>query len=179
MRLKNTGKRARRRKDGRFMSLNGRGLKASSQETTQSLRGIRSKELCHSLKSMRGLENEKINWTWGVVATLEAYSDSKILLLDFDRARPTPRITPILARLRVLGLRAKWSSLRRTKRGWHMEVGVNFALTTAEQVATQAVLGSDLAREAMNLRRAISLRVHKHSPFWKKRWNILFQEKLK
>lgn len=60
-----------------------------------------------------------------------------------------------------------------------MEIGINFALTPSECVAIQAVLGSDLAREAMNCRRAISLRVHKHSSFWKRRWNILFQEKLK
>jgi hypothetical protein len=123
------------------------------------------------------VQNEK-SYSWGTVATIEAYSNPKTILLDFDVARPVPRLVPILARLRVIGLRAQWTSQRRTKRGWHMEIGINFALTPSELCGVQAVLGSDLAREAMNLRRAISLRVHKHSRFWKKRWNILFQDKL-
>lgn len=117
-------------------------------------------------------------YEWGTVATIEAYSDPKILLLDYDVARPVPYLIPLLASLRTLGLRARWCSYRRTRHGWHLELAIDFALTPSEQVAAQAILGSDPRREKMNLRRAISLRVHKHPAFWRKRWNILFDKKL-
>lgn len=121
--------------------------------------------------------NEK-EYEWGTVATIEARSSSKVVLLDFDVARPVPSLVRILASLRVIGLRARWTSYYRTKRGWHMEIGIDRALIPSELVACQAVLGSDIARERMNLRRAISLRVHNVKPFWRKRWNILFRQKL-
>lgn len=120
----------------------------------------------------------KPRWQWGTIAIIETLGDSKTLLLDYDMARPVPRLAPLLSRLRVIGLRARWFSYRRTKHGWHVEIGIDSALTPSELVAAQAVLGSDLRRETMNLRRAISLRVHKHSRFWRARWNILFREKL-
>jgi hypothetical protein len=118
------------------------------------------------------------NWAWGTVAEIDVYSSPQILFLDFDYARPIPCIVPLLARLQTIGLKAKWMAYSRTKHGWHVEIGINCRLKEAETVAAQAVLGSDLQRETMNLRRAISLRVHKHSPFWRKRWNILFLRKL-
>ncbi len=114
----------------------------------------------------------------GTVATIEANSNPKVLLLDFDVARPVPRLTPILARLRVIGLRTKWASYRRTKRGWHVEIGIDVALTPPEHVAAQFACGSDPRRETMNLRRVISLRLHPRSNFWRSKWNILFQTKL-
>lgn len=115
---------------------------------------------------------------WYSVATIEKYSSRKTLLLDFDVARPVPRLTPFLARLRVIGLRARWCSYRRTAHGWHVVIAIDVALTPSEQVACQFALGSDPQRETMNTRRAISLRVHRHSAFWKRRWNILFERKL-
>lgn len=107
-------------------------------------------------------------------------------MLDFDMARPRYGIARILAVFRVVGLRARWYSLFRTQRGWHMEIGINAALPPCGTVALQAILarppkkyetGADLRREAMNLRRAISLE-RAPSKFWAKRWNILFAEKL-
>jgi hypothetical protein len=122
--------------------------------------------------------NEKTRWQWGTVAEIEVYSSPKILLIDIDVIKPLPVFIPLLARLRVIGIKAKWISYSRTRHGWHLEIGINCSLQEVETVAAQAVLGSDLRREAMNLRRAISLRVHKHSPFWRERWNILFKRKL-
>lgn len=115
---------------------------------------------------------------WGTVAIIEETSSNKKLFLDFDVARPVPRLTPFLARLRVIGLRARWCSYRRTAHGWHVVIAIDVALTPSEQVACQFALGSDPQRETMNTRRAISLRVHRHSAFWKRRWNILFERKL-
>jgi len=126
----------------------------------------------------RKKKSDDKKYTWGTCATLEAYSDSKTILLDFDVARPVPSLIKFLARLRVVGLRARWCSYYRTVRGWHVAIGINLALTPSECVALQAVLGSDPSREAMNLRRALAIRVHGVSPFWRKRWNILFKEKL-
>jgi|ERR1700674_2346138 len=131
----------------------------------------------YAIKKAR-LSSEKARWQWGTVAEIETLGDSKTLLLDFDMACPVPRLVPFLARLRIIGLRARWVSYRRTAHGWHVEIGINASLTPSELVAAQAVLGSDLRRETMNLRRAISLRVHKHSRFWRKRWNIFFLRKL-
>jgi hypothetical protein len=122
--------------------------------------------------------NEKTRWQWGTVAEIEILGTPKILLIDIDSRFPVPRLVPILARLRIIGLKATWISYRTTRHGWHLEIGINSPLKEAETVAAQAVLGSDLRRETMNLRRAISLRVHKHSRFWRKRWNILFLKKL-
>ena len=129
-------------------------------------------------RKRRDTGSEKTRWQWGTVAEIETLGDSQTLLLDFDLARPVPRLIPLLARLRIIGLRARWCSYRRTKHGWHLAIGINASLTPSELVAAQAVLGSDLRRETMNLRRAISLRVHKHSRFWRKRWNIFFLRKL-
>jgi hypothetical protein len=129
------------------------------------------------IRRRKGCSNEK-GWQWGTVAEIEILGTPKILLIDIDQARPVPRLVPILSRLRVIGLKAKWISYRRTRHGWHLEIGINASLKPSETVAAQAVLGSDLRRETMNLRRAISLRVHKHSRFWRKRWNILFLRKL-
>jgi hypothetical protein len=124
-------------------------------------------------------ENKKEDkWSWGTVATLENYSNPKTILLDYDMARPVPNLIRILSRIRIVGLTAKWVSYSRTKRGWHVALGINYPLIPSESVALQAVLGSDLARETMNLRRAIAIRVHGVTPHWKKRWNILFKEKL-
>ena len=120
----------------------------------------------------------KNKYAWGTVAEIESYSNPRILFLDFDMARPVPNLIRFLARIRVIGLRARWVSYRRTRHGWHVEIAINASLLPSEQVAIQACLGSDLAREAMNCRRAIGLRIHKHSRFWRKRWNILFLRKL-
>lgn len=130
-----------------------------------------------TLKSRTKLRGKR--YEWGTVATIETFASTKTLLLDFDMARPIPCLITLLARVRIIGLRTRWVSYRRTVHGWHVEVGINASLKPSEQVAAQFALGSDPRRETMNLRRAISLRIHpRGSRFWKKRWNILFQDKL-
>jgi len=153
-------------KDGKFVSLNGARRGRDSRSTM--------KDGC-SLVFSQTRQNLS---EYSTVAEIEEYSSRSTLLLDFDVAKPVPRLTPFLARLRVIGLRARWISYRRTRRGWHLAIGIDVALTPSEQVACQFALGSDPQRETMNTRRAISLRVHKHSAFWKRRWNILFRRKL-
>lgn len=130
------------------------------------------------MKKKRARNEKNKIWTWGTVAEIDVLGNPKVLFIDIDHARPIPRLVPFLAKLRIIGLKAKWFAYRRTRHGWHVEIGITASLSPAETVAAQAVLGSDLQRETMNLRRAISLRVHKHSKFWRKRWNILFLKKL-
>jgi hypothetical protein len=155
-------------KDGKYESLSGKKAVRDSRSI------IRDGSKRIFLDHLRRLKYHE----WGTVAEIEEYSSRKTLLLDFDMARPIPSLTPFLARLRVIGLRARWCSYRRTRKGWHVAIGIDVALTPSEQVACQFALGSDPQRETMNTRRAISLRVHKHSAFWKRRWNILFLRKL-
>lgn len=115
---------------------------------------------------------------WGTVAEIDVLGSPQVLLLDYDTPSSLPSLKTFLSTLRVIGIKARWFAYRRTRKGWHVEIGIKASLTPPETVAAQAVLGSDIRREAMNLCRVISLRVHKHSPFWRKRWNILFLKKL-
>ena len=119
-----------------------------------------------------------LSYDWGTVADIDVYSQAQVLFIDIDDARRQPRIVPFLCRLKTIGIKAKWFAYSRSRHGWHVEIGIAAKLTEAETVAAQFALGSDPRRETMNLRRAISLRVHKHSPFWRKRWNILFRRKM-
>lgn len=56
-------------------------------------------------------------------------------------------------------------------------VQYNTRLERAEIVALQAILGSDEKREALNLMRVISMRRNAVTPYWERRWNILFNGK--
>jgi hypothetical protein len=162
---------ARIRVDGISMSLNGRKPESDIRETTAKQPDFQSGRFLPNQQPLRKYRIKN-------VAEIDVLSDPKVLLIDFDFAQPLPRIFPILSRLRTIGVQVKRIRFSRTKKGWHLEIGITIKLTKAETVAAQAILGSDLRREAMNLRRAISLRVHKHSRFWRKRWNILFLRKL-
>jgi hypothetical protein len=72
--------------------------------------------------------------------------------------------------------------LERTRHGWHVIFRVLEKLTPAETVALQSCCGSDGRREALNLMRALSLRMKRCygvTPYWRKRWNILFAGKVR
>lgn len=84
---------------------------------------------------------------------------------------------PLQSLAHTLGLKIVWQRWDRTKRGWHLTVKVRQKLTLAEIVCCQALLGSDPARERLNLARAISLRLHP-SKFWQARANILYRRKV-
>lgn len=115
---------------------------------------------------------------WSTVAIIGSYSNRNTLFLDYDMARRVPNAYWLRRQCRLFGLTTRWISYRRTRRGWHVEVNVDVALTESEHVAAQSLLGSDGARESMNLRRALAIRIHGASPFWRKRWNILYSKKL-
>lgn len=158
-------------KDGMCVSSNGVRVKRNSLSTMKVGSNLTSLQIKQN-------SSEWNKYVWSTVAEIEEYSSRKTLLLDFDMATPVPSLIPFLARLRVIGLRAGWCSYRRTRKGWHVAIGIDVALTPSEQVACQFALGSDPQRETMNTRRALCLRLNKVSPFWRKRWNILFLRKL-
>lgn len=61
----------------------------------------------------------------------------------------------------------------------HIAVEVSGKLSNELVVALQFALGSDPMRERMNLSRVRLISLGKVSPFWKKRWNVLYEKKLK
>lgn len=160
-------------RDGVSELRNGEKLAGLSRKVTRRI--VRTHGSTQEMRSRGHLDEIS---KWGTVAEIEEYSKPKTLYLDFDVARPVPSLIPILSRLRLIGIRAKWISYRRTRHGWHMVIGINVALIPSEQTMCQFALGSDPRRETMNARRAISMRVHGVSAHWKKRWNILFLRKL-
>jgi hypothetical protein len=80
--------------------------------------------------------------------------------------------------LRAVGLRPGAIEYRRSRRGWHVVIPVNIALQPGEQVALQAVMGSDSRRELLNVMRVFSIRTKGARPFWRARWNLLYAHKL-
>jgi len=102
--------------------------------------------------------------------------DNRTIMLDFDQ-RQVPRLRRIFTGLRWLGLGSpKWIRTDRTAHGWHVIVKLRQKLTDGEIIAAQAVLGSDLKRETLNLKRAIAQRTNPQ-PGWGPRINLLFSEK--
>lgn len=80
--------------------------------------------------------------------------------------------------LRAVALRPLWIEYNRTNRGWHAIIRLPEPVRPAEQVALQAVLGSDRRRELLNIMRVLSIRQKGASPYWQARWNLLFSGKL-
>lgn len=98
--------------------------------------------------------------------------------LDFDRRR-VPRLVPLWAVCRIVGLRPIWIRSDRTRRGWHVVIALRERLEPAELVALQACMGSDRRRETLNLLRVIGMRRSPiRSTFWHTRWNLLYASKL-
>jgi hypothetical protein len=104
-------------------------------------------------------------------------TNSRELFLDFDRPRP-PTLKMIWTVLRAMNLRPGAIEYRRSRRGWHVVVPVNASLLPAEQVALQAVMGSDSRRELLNAMRVLSIRRRGARPFWRARWNLLYAHKI-
>ena len=76
----------------------------------------------------------------------------------------------------TLGLRVQFIRWDKTAHGWHVVIKVREKLTLAETIAAQAILGSDPARERLNLARCLSLR-KRPSKYWEARANILYSRK--
>jgi hypothetical protein len=98
-------------------------------------------------------------------------------MLDYDFRR-VPRVRPLWAVCRIVGVRPLTIRTDRTRRGWHVLIVLAERLCPAEIVALQAIMGSDDRREALNLMRVIAIRKRPPAPFWRDRWNILFERKL-
>jgi hypothetical protein len=88
-------------------------------------------------------------------------------------ALSVPRINSLF---RALGLSYEALRYNRSKRGWHMVALLAEQLTPVERVAAEAILGDDPMRAAMNFLRARN--VAKMPPFWRQRWNILYETKI-
>lgn len=102
-----------------------------------------------------------------------------VLKLDVDEYIRPLSMGALCRRLRRAGYSPQWMMQRRSTsgRGWHIILAVHPQPLIAEEVtALQAVLGSDLQREACNLRRARLLRNPKVSPYWRERWNVLYHK---
>ena len=79
--------------------------------------------------------------------------------------------------LRTIGIIPRQVRYSRTRKGWHVCIAYNGSLSEAETVAVQFALGSDRKRETLNLMRILRL---KNAPkFWRDRWNLLYEEKLR
>lgn len=95
-----------------------------------------------------------------------------LLYLDIDGKLPRG----LEARIAMMCRHWQWPieavRLDKTRRGWHVIIGVRKRLNAVSIVAAQAILGSDPMREMFNLTRARRLRFV--GPYWQKRWNVLY-----
>lgn len=112
-------------------------------------------------------------------------TNSTMLYMDYDSpdgrfklARNGPTLVMLWTVLRALALRPLWIEHDRTARGWHVIIALPEPVTPAEQVAIQAVMGSDRRRELLNVMRVLSIRRKGAPRFWRARWNLLFSRKL-
>ena len=121
------------------------------------------------------MEGKLLLGRWGII---DEYSKPNRIFLDFDMARPVPRYSSLLVTLRTLKLGPQWLCYSRTHKGWHVTIHLRNGLRREEIVAAQAILGSDKKREMLNLMRVMAMNRYGASPFWRKRWNILYSRKL-
>lgn len=98
-----------------------------------------------------------------------------ILRLDVDRGRRLTSVVRLMWLLRRAGYHPVYLMQTRSPggKGWHLEIQTRPPIRNRfELVALQAILGSDVAREACNLTRA---RMVPHlSAYWRDRWNVLY-----
>jgi hypothetical protein len=109
---------------------------------------------------------------WGV---LKETANPTVTLLDFDFPR-APRIRPFYAVAHILSERIEWIRYDRTRRGWHVIIKWKRKFEPLATVALQAVLGSDGRREALNLKRVLS--VPEGPGDAKRKWNLLYHYKV-
>lgn len=100
-----------------------------------------------------------------------------LLYLDFDGPVPNKLVDRIVWTTKLWQWTLVAIRFDRTRRGWHVVVGIKEAVEPPMIVAAQAILGSDYKREAFNLMRVQSL---PHvSPYWRERWNVLYSHHAK
>ena len=98
-------------------------------------------------------------------------------MLDFDQGRTAPNYSRLCGVLRNFDIVPHEVQYSRTRKGWHVLIAHNGRCTPSEIVACQFALGSDPRRETLNLMRV--LRIRTAPRFWRKRFNLLYSEKLK
>lgn len=114
---------------------------------------------------------------------IETYDETDKLFIDID-GPIKPGLCSLWSKLRIFGVRPRYIRLDRTRRGWHVLIALcgwkkrlrrrdKVYVAALEKVALQAVLGSDVKREVLNLMRIFN------GGGKDKRWNILYREKLK
>lgn len=94
------------------------------------------------------------------------------LCLDFDGYIPPQFFVRLAFCARLWRWGVEDVRIDRTAHGYHALVRVRRRLSPAVMVAAQAILGSDVKREAFNLMRVQGLA--KQSAFWRARWNVLY-----
>lgn len=99
-----------------------------------------------------------------------------MIKIDVDSRRYLP-LDELVERLRAANRQlvalAQWRSP--SGKGWHMVAVVSPRPRSAvETVALQLLLGSDPRREGYNLNRALAVDAGLVSPFWRRRWNVLY-----
>jgi hypothetical protein len=93
---------------------------------------------------------------------------------DYD-GRRRPDLERVWATAHMLDARIEWLRLDKTNRGWHLIVRWRRKWQPAQIVALQAILGSDPAREALNLMRTLAKPAGRDEARF---WNILYERKL-
>lgn len=94
-------------------------------------------------------------------------------------ARSACNLERLCNRLRANGLRSDWIMYHRTAHGWHIALHLVNSITPRRCVSLQRKLGSDPRREKHNYTRAAFVSRKKAPSFWIKRWNILYERKLR
>lgn len=91
-----------------------------------------------------------------------------VLKLDIDKRVELPSVAQLCALLRRSGHRPLWLRYSRSAsgQGWHLRLAVSPTCTLVETIALQAILGSDVYREANNLMRA--RHVARVPKFWRR-----------
>lgn len=98
-----------------------------------------------------------------------------LLYLDIDGALPKNLIERITLCCRMWRWPIDAVRFDRTRRGWHVVVGIKRRIAAVSVVAAQAILGSDAMREAFNLARVRSFpSVKSHGDPLPMPWNVLY-----
>lgn len=96
-----------------------------------------------------------------------------LLYLDFDGPVPATLVPWITQCCKLWQWPVEAVRYDRTRRGWHVVVGVRKRIAPPLVVAAQAIFGSDAKREAFNLMRVTQL--HRQPKFWRDRFNVLYE----
>lgn len=110
------------------------------------------------------------------------YVRGSILIIDVDNHFAIS-FRNLAGRIRVLRNSLHFLNFcyAKTKRGWHIHIETRERLNPPEIIAIQAILGSDRNRECLNMYRWLCMRDRYNGlpRYWKKRWNLSFERKLK